>query len=512
MARLTEEALEFARAHIANFYDSDFYPKPFEYEAVWHNWAEVKEYILSKDINDIQIETPRTFCSLKPSGSFRIVHQLDPITSILYTAISYIVAEPIERLRPAKDKRIACSYRVNINKNKGILFTYDSSYTNYIDKCVELSTAYQFALVTDIVDFYNQIYIHRVENAISVVEDDYARSLSKPLEDLLMSISSGSSKGIPVGPAASIILAEAIMIDIDEYITSKGLEHTRYVDDIRIFSNSKNELISFLDQLTLYLHEGHRLTLSSQKTKILSSGEFTQKFLESPELTEKCHVHDKLKSIIRLNDAYDSPIADEPSENVLRPSILAEMLATLIKSGTLDLGIARHVLKKAREYRIRSIIGILLENFDFFAPVIPHVVLYLRKVTNIKVAENIKKRIEEILENSSTAKLEFIKLWLSEYLCDYTALIASPIISKYISSSKNYSAQSRSLNGQRAITAFRTKKATVCHMNDWEKRAFLLQTRSIPREEARAYLTTSATKCQDNITSCSVIKWLRSLR
>ena len=41
MIKLTEESLDFAKQHIEKYYDSDFFPKPFEFEAIWHNWDEV---------------------------------------------------------------------------------------------------------------------------------------------------------------------------------------------------------------------------------------------------------------------------------------------------------------------------------------------------------------------------------------------------------------------------------------------------------------------------------------
>ncbi len=33
MSTLSEQALEFAKEHIEKFYDSDFFPKPLEYQA-----------------------------------------------------------------------------------------------------------------------------------------------------------------------------------------------------------------------------------------------------------------------------------------------------------------------------------------------------------------------------------------------------------------------------------------------------------------------------------------------
>ncbi len=48
MSKLTEDSLEFARKHIEKFYDSDFFPKTFEFQAIWHCWDEVKSDLLSK--------------------------------------------------------------------------------------------------------------------------------------------------------------------------------------------------------------------------------------------------------------------------------------------------------------------------------------------------------------------------------------------------------------------------------------------------------------------------------
>lgn len=36
MTILAEAALEFSRKHITKYYDSDFFPKPLEFDALWH--------------------------------------------------------------------------------------------------------------------------------------------------------------------------------------------------------------------------------------------------------------------------------------------------------------------------------------------------------------------------------------------------------------------------------------------------------------------------------------------
>ena len=50
---LTEDALEFARRHIGAYYDTDFFPKPFEFLAVWHCWDEIKAYLLATPLKEV---------------------------------------------------------------------------------------------------------------------------------------------------------------------------------------------------------------------------------------------------------------------------------------------------------------------------------------------------------------------------------------------------------------------------------------------------------------------------
>ena len=114
MTLLTDDALEFARAHITKFYDSDFFPKPKEFDALWHNWADVKKELLSKNIGKMWVTPPRVLPVPKPSGDFRIVHQLEPIDAIVYTALSYEIVESIEAARPPEEEKIACSYRFDV--------------------------------------------------------------------------------------------------------------------------------------------------------------------------------------------------------------------------------------------------------------------------------------------------------------------------------------------------------------------------------------------------------------
>ena len=105
MSILTRDSLDFAKEHIQKFYDSDFFPKPFEYEALWHNWEEVATELASKNISKLPTKPPIALASAKPDGTYRIVHQLDPLNSIIYTALAFKIAPAIEMKRCAIKKK-----------------------------------------------------------------------------------------------------------------------------------------------------------------------------------------------------------------------------------------------------------------------------------------------------------------------------------------------------------------------------------------------------------------------
>jgi hypothetical protein len=56
-----------------------------------------------------------------------------------------------------------------------------------------------FVLVCDIVDYYNQIYSHRIRNAIGELPRSDAETLGSIVEDFVQGLSTLTSRGIPVG-------------------------------------------------------------------------------------------------------------------------------------------------------------------------------------------------------------------------------------------------------------------------------------------------------------------------
>ncbi|NID08928.1 reverse transcriptase domain-containing protein [Fibrivirga algicola] len=419
MYKIAETSLEWALKHHERFPDSDFYPELFEFESIRYDWDNIKPVLAQIDIYKHIPESPVILHSPKHNGGFRSVHQLDPIDSILYTAIVYESSEAIEKSRIPKEKKIACSYRIDPDLDGSYFDRKFNSYSGFITRNRELAEKFKkgFVLTCDITDFYNQIYLHRVCNSL----EECGTLAAKALEAFLMKLNTKVSRGIPVGPNASIIIAEAVMADIDNKILRQTQDFTRYVDDINIFFATFDSAYLFFHELTNYLNLTHRLVLSSEKSKILSCEDFNNLFLDDEERHEKKAIRDKLEEIIS-----ESPYADEPinfdvlttdSKFQIRSKAYQEYLEKSLSYPKLDLGLVKHILKSAKHYKIRSLLPVVLKNFYKMMPAINHVVLYIKSVINESSANNYRSEFESILQNPYL-EIPYINIWVYTLFCD----------------------------------------------------------------------------------------------
>lgn len=87
MFKLRDKSLEWALKHVTRFYSSDFFPAPFEFDAIADQWATIKPRVADVDLDEYSPRTPVSLLSPKPNGTFRVAHQLDPIDALIYAAL-----------------------------------------------------------------------------------------------------------------------------------------------------------------------------------------------------------------------------------------------------------------------------------------------------------------------------------------------------------------------------------------------------------------------------------------
>lgn len=478
MAILTDHALDFAREHIERYYDSDFFPKPPEFAALWHFWDEVKAELKSKNVPKMWVTPPRAMTISKPRGGYRVVHQLEPLDAVVYTAMAFEIAEKIESAREPAADQIACSYR--FDATDGSFFAGGTGWDDFDEKTQALLDLHAFVLVTDISDFYNQIYLHRLNNAIESA-DSALKHWASDIENFLMTLNNKASQGVPVGPAASIVMSEAVLIDVDQFLKSKGVAHTRYVDDIRLFGNSRKQLQRVLEELTLYLYEAHRLTVSSEKTALYESAVFMEKHFKSPYADEKANLMDSLEEFNPYADDYD---AEDDSDDDQEE--LVEKLQEIINYSHLDLGLARSVIRTARRNGIDVIAEHLLINFEFFSPVINDVVLYLDEVTDDELAKILLPRLEEVIE-SPGLNSDLARFWLEFYISKYPRYLASPKLAGFVYAG-SIENQAQAAITTKNVAWVRNQKNSIYDLGGRARRAVLNASRVLPSDERGPWL------------------------
>lgn len=484
MAIITEQSLEFAREHISKYYDSDFFPKPIEYEALWHQWNEVKAELMSKNVGKLWVTPPRAMTIAKPKGGFRVVHQLEPTDAVVYTALACEIAPAIEAARMPSADHIACSYRLSISD--GSFFAGGSGWTDFGQKTEDLANTYENVLVTDITDFYNQIYLHRLNNAVELA-DSQLKPIADDIENFLSTLNSKSSQGVPVGPAASIVMAEAVLIDVDRFLKDQGVHHTRYVDDIRIFSNSTRELYSVLERLTLYLYENHRLTVASEKTFVMNAKEFVQKHLHNNYAEEKIQLLETLEIFNPYTNEMEEIEVEVDDEDAVRQAQLISAIEKIIAYEHLDLGLARSVIRAARRHSLPDLALHIVSNFDFFAPAVNDVALYLHEVTDNYLAGELLPELEEVI-TSPAIDSQICRFWIEWYIAQNATLLKSEVLHAFVFGGPNIENQALASITTKNVAWVRNHKATVYNLGGWARRAVLNASRVLPSDERTHWL------------------------
>lgn len=201
-------------------------------------------------------------------ATFRICSLTDIYDEIFYLTLAILVAKEVEKKRINKLKNKVFSYRFNSKNNLKYLFDSKYNFTSFRDhvKIESLKDENLVMVECDIANFYDRLNLHRLESTLLSLKTVDKEAI-KLINDLLLYWSNRDSYGIPVGSNASRILAEASLIEVDNYLLSKNINFCRFVDDYRIFAKDSTEAIRALTILTERLQlEG--LFINSAKTKI----------------------------------------------------------------------------------------------------------------------------------------------------------------------------------------------------------------------------------------------------
>jgi hypothetical protein len=490
--------LEFARQHVEHFYASDFFPDPPEFEAIWAYWPDSKAVLIKRNLADMG-EPPMSMAAPKSGGGYRVVHQLQPLDTLTFTAAAHAAAESVEKRRQPKQKRIVCSYRIDLNA-EGRFFDQDhDGYKTYHDRSAELADRYKYVLTVDIASFYNHIYVHRLQNSIEQCSNEL-RVPSQAIEEFLLNINQRQSVGIPIGPAASIIFSEAVLIDVDEFLGSSmpvGVKYVRYVDDFRFFCDSIYKLERVHHELTSYLYRAHRLTLSGGKTSLRHTTTFRAETLEPPEDAEKSALRGDIGDLIDAFDSSDYEMIEVVGDNLgswedasdeERREAIKRLFTALTNQPVLDIGLARHLLRRARRFRIRNILPIVISNAGFLLPVFRDVALYLKVVLSAEAVKRNLKRFEKLVDDKRL-HFPFARHWLRWLFASRPEFSASRRLERYVMGPpEDVRSQAFYAITNRRESWVKNMKDSWRNLGPWDRRALILAGQVLAKTERNVWM------------------------
>jgi hypothetical protein len=498
MDTIAAESLAWALGHVRKFSDTDIFPYPFEYDSIAHDWALLSPAIAALDLHVHKTGTDCRAFVPKPGGGFRAAIQLDPLDHLVYTASVYEIAELIEKSRIPSDRKVACSYRLQLTP-EGAFFPREGGWHDFHATSKALAMGENtHVLVADIADFYNQLSHHRVQNALESASVSHERSTN--LERFLSRITAKQSRGLPVGPFASILLAEACLNDVDNFLLRQGRPFVRYVDDFRIFCSSRRQAVELRHALTEYLFTAHRLSPEGSKTKTVFVQRFLKEELNDPEEKEQQAKVDRLNELIEENrpegfgpytfDPDDLPDEDELASPAEQESF-TELFRECILQPPLQLGLARHLLRKATRRRTVVLNDMVIKNLEALAPAMRDVVRYLAVTIPRTAAKTRGKQILKFAHDGDSGSLPFVRLWILELLSKRPDLSDAKTALGF--AREPGSDQRIRMTGLLALAYkqadwVREHKETWKNHSPWDRRAIIWSASMLPRGERTPFL------------------------
>jgi len=436
---LTSAELENAKAAISHHGYSAMLPQPPEWKVVEAHWPTIRDSLERIDLDTYDPQKPMKVFAPKNRASVRLLYMLHPQDLILYTALTLIAKNDIEANRLPVSAKKVFSYRADVAKPAEI---YDSrgSYEAYRAQLKVRASrgSVRYVGVADIADFYPRIYQHRLENVIeSVASTQRVRDVARVLvKKLIGNLLGKDSYGIPVGPYASRLLAEAILIDVDASLQSKGTDFVRWVDDYNIFCKTEYEAQSVLFSLGEWLFSKHGLTLQSAKTKILTIDDYRREVLfeHDDHITDRDTVVEMLRDFRIGYDEEDDEFADDEDDNdgvdegelekalaVLQGTDLRGMLeASLADTALVDYQAVTYALSKlpripgAPNELKREVLDLVIENAELLYPVAEHIAGYILSFDDLTNAEQkrIARKLLKPLKSRRTPPPPYYAMWI----------------------------------------------------------------------------------------------------
>ncbi|HEY3927826.1 MAG TPA: antiviral reverse transcriptase Drt4 [Candidatus Koribacter sp.] len=129
----------------------------------------------------------------------------------------------------------------------------------------------RFRVRTDIANFFPSIYSHAITWAavgFAHAKANQSGNWFNELDKFVRWTKRNETQGIAIGPATSNVVAEAILVRVDDFLEQQGFEFFRYIDDYTAYCATEDQAQDFVLALSQRLAD-YKLSLGLKKTSIV---------------------------------------------------------------------------------------------------------------------------------------------------------------------------------------------------------------------------------------------------
>ncbi|EPG64665.1 RNA-directed DNA polymerase [Leptospira wolffii] len=502
---INAKAIKWAISFIDKHSDGDLFPKILETSPILQRADEFTNLITSINPDQLLPGPFRRFIVPKDELSYRQATQLDIQDSILLTAIIFQFGMGIEKRRLSP--RQIFSYRFNPKEEIG-LYNNKTAWNDFWTVAFNQSRKSKKVLYCDIADFYNQIYHHTLENQI--IESGFPEQIVKWILKLITSTTAGVSRGIPIGPHAMHLLAEATLIPVDNSLKSKGVKFLRYADDILIFCNSDAEIKKNILLLASVLDKQQRLMLQKHKTKVFSADEFQDYCSSMLEDRPISLAEDSVLNLIRKYSAgnpYASISYEEISEDDwlrLTDELIESIILEYLNADPVDYIRLRWFYRRLTQIGHPGGVKVSLDNLIKLGPCFSNICQYIASIQSIppKKWKSIGSQLIKLLKSKEVKNSEYYRLLILSIFSKNAYINHFSKLTEFYQSSEPFVRREIILAGMRnkAFDWLRELKENYSNMDSWQKMAYIFSISGLPKDEKNYFLKKNIGKRPIEIT------------
>jgi hypothetical protein len=319
---------------------------------------------------------------------------LTPVDGTVYQALLLKEVDKIRRalLWGAQKERFSYILREDQTGPEWFVNEY-RGWDNFREKSLSfVDSGYDWVVFADISAYFENISIGRL------MSDLNAMRLSNETRDALSCClnrwAEPKARGIPQGSRCSFILGEVYLNSVDKRLKNRQMKFCRYVDDIRIFCQSKREAVAALHSLTILLRE-KELNLQTAKSFIKHADEAREQIDNVAPVIASVEedLRQELRHILSHDVPYATPLYIEEGmaaidrEAIELPAVREAFDEYIVKKGAgFNKSLFHYCIRRLGaskdSHAVRFCISVVLERPEEFAHMLP----YFSKMTDERLA------------------------------------------------------------------------------------------------------------------------------